>query len=67
MDHAEQSPRAAIQVIPDGRYEQEDIVEDDGCGNAVALPHDLEGFTRNLSALVVNQAGINASATCAHE
>jgi hypothetical protein len=32
-------------------------------GNA----HDLEGFTRNLSALAVNQAGINASATCAHE
>jgi hypothetical protein len=31
------------------------------------LAHDLEGFTRNLFALVVNQAGINASVTCAHE
>src|SRR5882762_3810314 len=29
--------------------------------------HDLEGFTRNQSALEVPQAGINASATCSHE
>ena len=32
-----------------------------------AALHDLEGFTRNQEALAVNQAGINASATCAHE
>ena len=38
MDHAEQATRAAIQAIPDGRYEQEDLFEDDGFGNAVALP-----------------------------
>ncbi|MGE0826367.1 MAG: hydantoinase B/oxoprolinase family protein [Candidatus Binatia bacterium] len=38
MDHAEQATRAAIQAIPDGRYEQEDIFEDDGFGNAVTLP-----------------------------
>src|SRR6476469_2164499 len=29
--------------------------------------HDLAGFTRNASALAVNQAGINASTTCSQE
>jgi len=37
IDHAEQATRAAIRAIPDGRYEQEDIFEDDGFGNEVAL------------------------------
>ncbi|MBM4257951.1 MAG: hydantoinase B/oxoprolinase family protein [Deltaproteobacteria bacterium] len=37
MDHSEQATRAAIQAMPDGRYEQDDIFEDDGFGNAVAL------------------------------
>ena len=32
-----------------------------------ARTHDLAGFTRNGSALEVNQAGINASTTCSHE
>src|ERR1051325_6742092 len=33
----------------------------------LASQHDLEGFTRNLSALGVTQAGIKASVTCSHE
>ena len=37
------------------------------CGKLTAWVHDLEGFTRNLSGQGMNQAGINASATCAHE
>lgn len=37
MDHAEQATRAAIAAIPDGQYIQEDIFEDDGFGNHVAL------------------------------
>jgi len=37
MDHSEQATRAAIREIPDGRYEQEDIFEDDGFGNPVTL------------------------------
>jgi N-methylhydantoinase B len=37
MDHAEQATRAAIAAIPDGQYIQEDMFEDDGFGNNVAL------------------------------
>ncbi len=37
MDHAEQATRAAIQAMPDGMYVQEDLFEDDGFGNEVAL------------------------------
>src|SRR5215470_2873237 len=37
MDHAEQATRTAIRGMPDGQYVQEDIFEDDGFGNEVAL------------------------------
>jgi N-methylhydantoinase B len=37
IDYAERETRAAIRSIPDGRYVHEDIFEDDGFGNKVAL------------------------------
>ena len=37
INYAERETRAAIRSIPDGQYEHEDIFEDDGFGNNVAL------------------------------
>jgi N-methylhydantoinase B len=41
IDYAERETRAAIRAIPDGRYIHEEIFEDDGFGNAAALPMKL--------------------------
>jgi N-methylhydantoinase B len=34
MDHAETMARAAIRAVPDGVYEAEDLLDDDGAGHA---------------------------------